>query len=398
MTFDVRLFLAPLGRTVARVAATVAVLVAAALPALSAEPIAKAVRVLDHLEIPRPIIMTHAGDGSGRFFIASQYGQIYVLESSASTAEPKLFMDLSDKVSYSDQQNEEGFLGMAFHPKFAENGKFYVYYTSNTEAHLSIVSSFTASIDRSTADPGSEVEVLRIPQPFWNHNGGTLAFGPDGMLYIALGDGGGARDPLGNGQNLGNLFGAILRIDVDRHDTGKGYAVPNDNPFVDREGACPEIWAYGLRNVWRMAFDRETGLLWAADVGQDVWEEIDLIVKGGNYGWSRREGFHPFGEQRAEAEPAKYVEPIFEYSHEVGKSITGGCVYRGSKVPALVGKYLYGDYVSGRFWALAHDPSNGKTENFDIEAGEPIAVITFGEDEQGEVFFSDSAGRIFSFE
>lgn len=360
----------------------------------------KAERVLEHLEIARPIVMTHAGDGSGRFFIASQLGQIYVLESSDSKEDPEMFLDLSDRVSYSDKQNEEGLLGLAFHPEFKENGRLYVYYTTNTEPHVSIVSSFLVDrADPSKADPQSEVEIMRVPQPFWNHNGGTIAFGPDGFMYIALGDGGGARDPMGNGQNLGNVFGAILRIDVDRTEAGKRYAIPEDNPFVKTEGAKPEIYAYGLRNPWRIAFDRETGLLWCADVGQDLWEEIDIIEKGGNYGWSVREGAHPFGDNGEEANAEKFIEPIFEYHHELGKSITGGNVYRGKQLPELIGVYLYGDYVSGRLWGLRYDAEAKKVtavHPIDVADG-PIAMITFGEDEAGETFFSDSAGRIYGF-
>ncbi|MEZ6106262.1 MAG: PQQ-dependent sugar dehydrogenase [Pirellulaceae bacterium] len=356
-------------------------------------------RVLDHLEIGRPIVLTHAGDGSGRFFIASQYGEIYVLDSAQSTDEPRLFLDLTDRVRYSDRENEEGFLGLAFHPDFKENGKFLVYYTTNKEPHVSVVSMFSVSADDpQVADPASEVEVMRIPQPFWNHNGGTIVFGPDGCLYVALGDGGAGRDPMGNGQNLGTWLGSILRVEVNLDaNSPHRYLIPDDNPFVGKEGAKPEIWAYGLRNVWRMSFDRETGQLWAADVGQDVWEEIDLIVRGGNYGWNVREGKHQFDETDRRVDGVTYIDPIFEYDHTVGKSITGGNVYRGTRIEALSGRYVYGDYVSGKLWSLAYDAETKEVDVQDIDCDESIAVITFGEDEAGEIYFSDAGGRIFSF-
>ncbi len=240
--------------------------------------------------------------------------------------------------------------------------------------------------DPDRADPASEEEILRITdRPFWNHDGGTIVFGPDGYLYIAIGDGGLANDPFQNGQNLGKLLAKVLRIDVNRKETGKNYSIPADNPFVQTPGARPEIWAYGLRNVWRMAFDRKTGKLWASDVGQNLYEEIDLIVRGGNYGWNLREGLHPFGTQGVGPRSA-LIEPIWEYHHDVGKSLTGGLVYRGKRLPELDGHYLYADYVSARIWALRHDDVKGR-----VVANHPIRdanvpVMSFGEDEQGEAY------------
>jgi glucose/arabinose dehydrogenase len=242
--------------------------------------------------------------------------------------------------------------------------------------------------DPDQADPSSEEELLRIPQPYWNHNGGTICFGPDGYLYVGLGDGGSANDPHGNGQNLQTLLGKILRIDVDHKDEGKAYAVPKDNPFVGRDDALPEVYASGLRNVWRIAFDRETGTLWAGDVGQNLWEEIDLIVSGGNYGWSVRESAHPFGPDGS-GPRTDLIDPIWEYDHQVGKSITGGVVYRGKNVPELAGKYLYADYVSGKLWALKYDEAARKViSNEEISSVPGVAIITFGEDEGGEVYFT----------
>jgi glucose/arabinose dehydrogenase len=333
----------------------------------------------------RPIVLTHAGDGSHRVFVANQYGEIYVFPNRPDVARAELFLDLRPRVVYKDSENEEGLLGLAFHPRYKHNGEFFVYYTTKAAPHTSVVSRFRVSGDPNRADPDSEEELLRIEQPFWNHNGGTLAFGPDGYLYIGLGDGGSANDPLNHAQNLGTLLGSILRIDVDRKSPGRNYAIPDDNPFVDRPEARGEIYAYGLRNVWRMAFDRHTGHLWCGDVGQNLWEEINIIVKGGNYGWNLREAAHPFGPQGS-GPRADLIDPVWEYDHQVGKSITGGLVYRGKAVPELQGKYLYADYVSGKIWALHYDTQAGRVvSNHAIEAPS-IPAISFGEDEAGEAY------------
>ncbi|MCH9053211.1 MAG: PQQ-dependent sugar dehydrogenase [Proteobacteria bacterium] len=227
-------------------------------------------------------------------------------------------------------------------------------------------------------------------------NGGTIVFGPDGYLYIVLGDGGKANDPFGNGQNLETLLGSILRIDVDHQDAGKKYAIPQDNPFVGHAKARPEIYAYGLRNIWRMSFDRETGDLWAGDVGQDLWEEINIIRKGGNYGWNVREANHKFGPNGSG--PRKdLIDPIWEYHHDIGKSITGGHVYRGKRVPALVGKYIYADYVSTLIWALDYDAKAGEVRGNHPISSEKLAIMSFGEDEMGEVYFFATDGKLYRF-
>ncbi len=358
-----------------------------------------------NLRVSRPIVLTGAGDGSGRLFIASQTGEIYyVKEADSEVSEATLFMNLQDAVSYKDRENEEGLLGLAFHPKFSENGKFYVYYTTVERPHVSIISQFTTkSGDPNQGDPTSGVELMDIQQPFWNHNGGTLAFGPDGYLYIALGDGGKGNDPLQSGQDVSKLLGSILRIDVDNQTEGLNYAIPADNPLVGKSNAWPEIYAWGIRNIWRMAFDPKTGDLWAGDVGQNEWEEVDLIVKGGNYGWSLREGAHSFtldGNKGSGPRP-DLIEPLIEYPHtdDWGKSITGGAVYRGNATPILDGYYLYGDYVTGRLWALKYDFEQKKvTENRPI-AWPQLAVFTFGQTDSGEVLMSTmmSGGQIFKF-
>ncbi|MCS6865308.1 MAG: PQQ-dependent sugar dehydrogenase [Gemmataceae bacterium] len=336
----------------------------------------------------RPIVLTHAGDGSNRVFVATQHGVVHVFPNDQKATETKIFLNIEDRVKYNDRTNEEGFLGLAFHPKFQENGEVFVFYTPKKENNVNVVSRFRLSkTDPSQLDPASEEQILRFENKlFWNHDGGTICFGPDGYLYIVHGDGGMANDPKDNGQNLGVLYGKILRIDIDRKSAGQNYAIPNDNPFVGQRGVRPEIWAYGLRNPWRMAFDRQTGQLWAADVGQNLYEEINIIQKGGNYGWNRREAFHPFGPSGVGHNP-KMIDPIWEYHHDIGKSITGGFVYRGSALPELTGYYLYGDYVTSKIWALKYDAQTGRvTENRAIaDPGKPI--LSFGEDERGEAYF-----------
>jgi quinoprotein glucose dehydrogenase len=347
----------------------------------------------------RIILVGNAGDGSGRIFAPSQQGVIYSL-AGRDAKQAEVFLDIQDKVSYSDKTNEEGFLGLAFHPKFKDNGEFFVYYTNKKTPHQNVISRFHVSKDDpKKADPASEEILLVFDKPFWNHDGGTLAFGPDGYLYVAVGDGGLANDPFGNGQNLSKLLGKILRIDVDRKSGDLPYAIPEDNPFVGKQGARPEIWAYGLRNVWRMAFDPKTGSLWAGDVGQDAWEEIDLISKGGNYGWNVREGLHPFVKKGAPAVPHSptpegMTDPIFEYNHDVGKSITGGNVYRGKAIPELAGAYLYADYVSNKVWALWYDADTKQViANREIPTPKPIPVMSFGEDEDGETYLTTYAAN-----
>ena len=364
----------------------------------------KVVDAYPNLRIDRPIVITGAGDNSGRLFIAGQKGKIFVVdESDRDVSEPTLFMDITDRVAYKDRENEEGLLGMAFHPDFKRNGQFYIYYTTIDRPHVSIISRFDLQKGEPSGDPSSEQELMEIQQPFWNHNGGTLAFGTDGYLYIALGDGGKAHDPLGSGQDLSKLLGSVLRIDVDVPSENRPYSIPKDNPLVGRKGVWPEIYAWGIRNIWRMAFDPKTGDLWAADVGQNYWEEINLITRGGNYGWSLRESAHSFtlGGAKGSGPRKDLIEPIVEYPHtdDFGKSITGGAVYRSAKNKTLDGYYLYGDYVSGRLWGLKYD-----REKKQVVANRPITwdrlpVFTFGQTDDGEVLMSTmmGGGRIYRF-
>jgi glucose/arabinose dehydrogenase len=342
----------------------------------------------------RPLVVTHAGDGSGRTFVLEQRGSVYIVPKGMAKGTAKRFLNLRDRVKYTVNENEEGLLGIAFPPDFKDNGTFYVYYTPRRklgEKMTNRLSRFKVSKDDANlADPASEEILITFDKPFWNHDGGTLAFGPDGMLYIAVGDGGAANDPFGHAQNLNSLLGKILRLDVRG---AKGYAIPKDNPFVGKEKTRGEIWAYGFRNVWRMSFDRATGALWAADVGQNLWEEINLVEKGGNYGWRNREGQHPFGKNGTDSEARDMIEPIWEYHHDIGKSITGGHVYRGKAVPALVGKYIYADYVSGNIWALDYDAKERKVRgNHTLRRG-GFAVMSFGEDEDGEVYLMTMSGE-----
>lgn len=334
----------------------------------------------------RPIFLTHAGDGSNQIIVPTQHGVIHSFDNDDAAKETKVFADLTDRVRYSDKQNEEGFLGLAFHPKFKQNGEFFIFYTDKKANLVNIVSRMkTKKGDLTTADPASEEELIRFEKPYWNHDGGTIAFGPDGYLYITHGDGGAGGDPQKNGQNKKTLLGKVLRIDVDRKADGKNYAIPKDNPFVGEEGTAPEVWAYGLRNIWRMAFDRKTGELWAGEVGQNVFEEINILKSGGNYGWSVREALHPFGNQGVDVTPG-LIDPIWEYHHDIGRSITGGVVYRGEAIPELQGAYLYADYVSNRMWALRYDAKAGRVvENRPIRC-EGIGIMSFGEDEKGEVY------------
>jgi glucose/arabinose dehydrogenase/sugar lactone lactonase YvrE len=334
----------------------------------------------------RPLMLTHAGDGSNRIFVGEQHGYVHVFPNDQNVNKSEIFLDIHDRVAYDDKTNEEGFLGMAFHPKYKENGEFFVFYTPKNRKLTNVVSRFKVSKDNpNRGDPGTEEELMQFTKIFWNHDGGTICFGPDGYLYVTHGDGGLKDDPQDQGQNLKSLLGKIHRIDVDHPDTGKKYGIPKDNPFVGKADVLPEIWAYGLRNVWRMSFDRKTGQLWAADVGQNLYEEIDLIQPGANLGWNRREGLHPFGPKGVNVNK-NMIDPIWEYHHDVGKSITGGHVYRGTRLPELDGAYLYGDYVSNRIWALWHDAKKGR-----VVANRPIKdyglpVYSFGEDEKGEVY------------
>lgn len=343
----------------------------------------------------RPLYVTHAGDGSGRLFVVEQGGAIRVIKDGVVLAQP--FLDVSGLISreaLEDGYTERGLLGLAFHPGYADNGWLYIDYT-DVNGHT-VVARYTVSADDpDRADATSAAPLLYVQQPYANHNGGHMAFGPDGYLYVSLGDGGSGGDPDGNGQNLATLLGSILRLDVNVAD---GYAIPADNPFVDREGAHPEIWAWGLRNVWRFSFDRATGDLYLADVGQDQWEEINFqpvsSAGGENYGWNAFEGTHVYSGQPAASD---VVAPVLEYAHSYGRcSVTGGYVYRGERIPALQGVYLYGDWCTGTIWSAQRDAGGLWQALVSLESGRSIS--SFGEDEAGELYLVDYGGEVLRFE
>ncbi|HNF94123.1 MAG TPA: PQQ-dependent sugar dehydrogenase, partial [Anaerolineales bacterium] len=324
--------------------------------------------------LDRPVDLQSAQDGTGRLFIIEKYGAIRIFKDGQLSPQP--FLNIDDRVN--DDSNEMGLLGLAFHPNFEQNGYFYVNYTG--DGGNTRISRFTANGD--VADPNSEQVLMVIDQPFPNHNGGAVAFGPDGYLYLGLGDGGAAGDPFKNGQNTETLLGKLLRIDVNN---GDPYSIPVDNPFGN------EVWAYGLRNPWRISFDRATGDLWIGDVGQNQYEEIDYLPAGSpggaNFGWSVMEGLHGYD---GEAQPGLLL-PVVEYSHDIGCSVTGGYVYRGS-MPEWNGVYLYGDYCSGSVSGLILVDGQWQSRVL----FEAVATITsFGQDEAGELYFTSDNGSIY---
>ncbi|MET7000943.1 PQQ-dependent sugar dehydrogenase [Chitinophaga defluvii] len=341
-----------------------------------------------------PVNMAVPRDGSGRLFFCQKEGKVWIVRNGQLLTQP--FLDVSgEMVSINPGYDERGLLGMAFHPQFKQNGKFYVYYSvpSRTRGsnHKSRLAEFTVTAGKpDEANMASKRIVMEIEQPESNHNGGQIAFGADGYLYVSLGDGGGGGDrhgTTGNGQDLGTWLGKILRIDVN----GDPYQVPKDNPFVGKEGVKPEIWAYGLRNVWRFSFDKATNRLFAGDVGQNKYEEVDIITKGGNYGWRIMEGFHDFNVP-AGADKSALIPPIYEYDHGDGISITGGYVYHGKALPELKGQYVFGDY-NGKTWVLV--PVGNKWERAELElSGKPaesLQILSWGEDEAGELYMLTSS-------
>ncbi len=346
-----------------------------------------------NLTFDRPVDLQHPGDNSGRLFVIEQAGLIRVFPNDASTASAAVFLDIRGRVNA--QGNEQGLLGLAFHPSFKENGYFFVNYTASNPDRT-VVARFTVSAsDPMIADPASEQIILAFPQPFSNHNGGQVAFGPDGYLYIGTGDGGSGGDPQNNAQNRAVLLGKMLRIDVDNPQAGKNYGIPFDNPFAgSTEGFAEEIYAWGLRNPWRFSFDPAFGRLWAGDVGQNRFEEVDIIEKGKNYGWRIMEGFACYNPQSG-CDETGLTKPIIEYGRADGASITGGHVYRGTRIPELAGKYVYADFVTGKIWGLTYTgPENFHNELL-LSSGKNIAA--FGVDAQGELLICSFDGSIYRF-
>ena len=357
------------------------------------------------LTFERPVALVFPGDEDDRALVVEQPGRILLLTGGDDdTWSATTFLDITDRVN--DGGNEEGLLGLALDPDFESNGVFYVYYTASGPRR-SVVSRFSVTAeDHDLADAKSESIIIEAAQPYANHNGGQILFGPDGLLYIGLGDGGSAGDPKGNGQDLSTLLGSILRIDVSASGTGGGYTVPSDNPLVGVEGARPEIWAYGLRNPWRFTFDRLTGELWTADVGQNALEEVDVIVPGGNYGWNVMEGSECFGTrgdslrlaQDRPCDPEGFEPPVVEYGRDDGCSITGGYVYRGSRLPSLQGQYIFGDYCSGKVWAFSRQPGGAvrAVDKSDELLDTSHKISSFGEDGSGEIYIISLVGGIYT--
>ncbi|GAB3947987.1 PQQ-dependent sugar dehydrogenase [Spirosoma harenae] len=349
------------------------------------------VNAFPKLTFDRPVEFIQAGDGSNRLFVLEQEGRIRVFDKNPAVQKASIYLDIKGKVS---SEGEMGLLGLAFHPDFKRNGFFYVYYTKRNPLESVIARYQVSSADQMTVDPATEKVILRFAQPYDNHNGGKIAFGPDGYLYISTGDGGAWGDQHNYAQNRTFWLGKILRLDINKQDKGT-YGIPADNPFAgNQEGLREEIFAYGLRNPWRFSFDRKTGQIWAGDVGQNQFEEIDIIIKGGNYGWRLKEAdtcFNP----RKDCDTGNLIDPIHQYPRSEGVSITGGVVYRGTRHPELVGSYLYADYASGKVWALAFE-GNKRVGNQLLISGAG-SISAFGEDAAGEVFLLDHQGTIKQF-
>lgn len=342
------------------------------------------------VEVNSLLGMEVSDDNSSYVYLVSRSAEIYRVDTEADSYEQELWLDISDRTV---SGGERGLLGLAFHPDFPENNTFYVNYTAPNPLRT-VISRFTVDIDGGLqADPDSEEVLLEFNQPLNNHNGGDLAFGPDGHLYIATGDGGGGGDPENNGQDTSTLHGNILRIDVN---TEQGYNIPPDNPFFGSQEGEDEIFAWGLRNPWRISFDRETGDFWVADVGQNAWESLYIVENGKNYGWNIVEGSHcyPIG---STCDTNGLEMPLFEYNHDEGdRSVTGGFVYRGSNNPALTGKYIYGDFISGRVWALNYDTEQEEVLSNVELINSPRNISSFGEDANGEIYLLDlSTGRVY---
>ena len=337
-----------------------------------------------NLSFTSPVGLHDPNDGSNRLFVVQQNGLIKVFENNENVSDVSIFLDISSEITYG---GERGLLGLAFHPNYTSNGYFYVDYTDisgNT-----IISRFKVdNTNPNMANQTSEVEILKVIQPYSNHNGGQIAFGPDGYLYIGLGDGGSGGDPEGNGQNRQTLLGSILRIDVD---SGSPYTIPMDNPFyMNGNGYTQEIFAFGFRNPWRFSFDAVSGELWVGDVGQALWEEIDIVQNGKNYGWNAREGAHDYDPG---TNTTSLTDPIHEYSHALGNAITGGFVYRGSLLSNLIGKYVYADYGSGRIWALRYQ--DGKVVNNTLLYDASFNIPSFGVDSNNELYICGFNGNIY---
>ena len=383
---------------------------------LNAQPLPKvALRpVFSKLECSNLVWMEEAPDGSGRFVVVEQDGRILWVRKGTGGSDAKELLNIEDR--HPHVSTEQGLLSLAFHPGFKTNGLFYIFYCQQGPRRTILSEWRISSSDPDLADTNAERILLEIPQPSEVHKGGLVSFGPDGFLYAGIGDGGGQNDEFGAAQNCSTLRGKILRIDVNTRSTiglhgareTLPYGLPADNPFIHESdfwenSVRKEIWAYGLRNPWRFSWDRQTGQMWAGDVGQDKWEEIDLIVKGGNYGWGVREGRHYF---KPGPDGARYIDPVMEYphntnllseaafpKHSIGACVIGGYVYRGSKHPSLRGVYIYADYALGTIWGFRY--ANGKVTDYGTLLDQPKNITSFAEDLGGEVYALTLDGHIF---
>jgi glucose/arabinose dehydrogenase len=347
------------------------------------------VRTYPSLTFNLPVDFQVAPDGSSNVYVVEKGGRILTFPNRENVTASEVFLDITAKVD--SQSSEKGLLGLAFHPTYEENGYFYVNYTDRTNT---IVARYQKTEGEAmTADPESEQVLLTFPQPYANHNGGQLAFGPDGYLYISVGDGGGSGDPQDNAQDLTKVYGKLLRIDVDSPSSGKPYGIPDDNPFVSgTSGELPEIYAFGLRNPWRFSFDNERDLLWVADVGQNQIEEINIVENGGNYGWNIMEGTAEYASGTG-VDMDSLIPPVYEYQHPLGRSVTGGYVYRGAITPSLRGAYIYGDFVSGKVWALWMDDARNVLNRELLSTD--LSISSFGVDPEEELVILDYQGGLY---
>jgi glucose/arabinose dehydrogenase len=351
------------------------------------------VNAYPNLSFNAPIDYQFATEADNMVYVAERDGRILMFENDSETSETEVILDITEQVNAS---GEGGLLGFDFHPGFESNGYFYVYYTTGNPFR-SVISRFQRAADQGSPVEDSELILMEIEQPYTNHNAGQIRIGPDGYLYIALGDGGSGGDPEENGEDRTTLLGSILRIDIDNTEGDLNYAIPTDNPFVDNEeGYREEIYAYGLRNPYRFSFDSETNELWVADVGQSSREEINVVEKGLNYGWNTMEGSLCF-EPSSGCDTSGRELPVFEYGRDQGQSITGGFVYRGDQVPELDGRYVYADFASGNIWSLAWDGETA-TDNQLIGQRSGNQIITFGQDQNGEVYIGSFDGNIYTFQ
>jgi glucose/arabinose dehydrogenase len=344
-----------------------------------------------------PVEMVHSYDGTNRIFVVTQRGRIYVFPNNPSVASAKLFLDLSDRASQSG--SETGLLGLAFHPNYENNGYFYVDYTTDQPPLRTIIARYQVSPSNpDSALKSSELVLMTVNQPFSNHNGGKIAFGPDGYFYLSFGDGGSGGDPMNNAQNRSVLLGKILRINVDSSSMGNNYSIPLTNPFYgNTQGWRQEIYTWGMRNMWKFSFDLPTGRIWGADVGQGAWEEVDILWSGKNYGWRIMEGFACYNPPTG-CDTTGLTMPVWAYDRNAGASVTGGYVYRGPTVTTLTGKYIYADYVSGRIWSLTYDSINPVQNTLLHDAA--FFISTFGIDQNNELYLCSysTTGRIYRFD